>query len=363
MYKIIYPTKDATIYEKYSNRNTGIDEILELTKFTIGERYQDITDEYEYSTWDKTYNSRILIKFDLSDINTIPSKCYLSLIATEANALPLEYTLETYPLAESWVNGNGHYNDEPEITNGVSWNYKSGYSAADTWDTASYAHSFATINGGGTWHSTYHATQSFNYQSPDVFMNVTPIITNQIQNNIANNGIIIKHTDVNEQNTLTLGSIKFFGNETHTIYKPKLILFWDDSNNYTGSFNSNQLISNEFIIFISNLQNIYTQGESRKLRISVRDKFPTKSYVKQSSTVTSKRLPSTSYFSIIDSVTGINIVPFDNIGTKILTDDNGHYILLDTSSFSKKRYYKIIFKIIKDNEEQIIDNDYNFRIE
>ena len=37
MYKILYPKKDATLYERYPDRNTSIDQILELTKLTIGE--------------------------------------------------------------------------------------------------------------------------------------------------------------------------------------------------------------------------------------------------------------------------------------------------------------------------------------
>ena len=61
MYKILYPTSDATIYSQYPNRNTGVDQILELGKITEGAPSL-VGDSSVYA--DATYNSRILIKFD-----------------------------------------------------------------------------------------------------------------------------------------------------------------------------------------------------------------------------------------------------------------------------------------------------------
>lgn len=364
MYKIIYPRKDATIYERYPERNTGIDEILELTKFAVGEPHDDVISPY--ASWEHNYNSRILMQFDMSDlsgVDTGSAEYYLAMRATEAQALALEYQLEAFPLAESWINGNGHYNDEPEITNGVSWNYKSGYQINDEWNTGSYSHSYSSVTGGGTWNETYHATQSFSFESPDVWMNITPIGYQFANSLISNNGIIIKHTNVNEQSDEIFGSLKFFGRESHTIYKPKIVIFWDEGISYTGSFTNNSEISNNYVIYIKNLKGIYRQSENVKLRIGVRDMFPTRTYATSSTNVTERKLPSTSYFSIIDDVTGIDIVPFNTTGTKVLMDDNGHYINLDTDSFSKKRYYRILFKIINDNGTEIIDRGFNFRVE
>ena len=67
MYKIIYPDVDSTIYEKYPDRNTSIDQIIELTKYTVGERKDDVIDPT--SAWESNYNSRILIKFDVAEIS------------------------------------------------------------------------------------------------------------------------------------------------------------------------------------------------------------------------------------------------------------------------------------------------------
>jgi hypothetical protein len=37
MYKTLYPITDATLYSMYPDKNTGLDQILELGKIAIGE--------------------------------------------------------------------------------------------------------------------------------------------------------------------------------------------------------------------------------------------------------------------------------------------------------------------------------------
>ena len=61
MFKIIYPSADATLYESLPTYNTGIDEILEVGKrlSTSGENYLD---------------SRFIVQFDMNDITTALQK-------------------------------------------------------------------------------------------------------------------------------------------------------------------------------------------------------------------------------------------------------------------------------------------------
>jgi hypothetical protein len=64
--KHIFPASDSTIYERYPDKNTSVDEILELTKFTEGYPVEsNLEDEF----FPATYNSRILLSFDLSAIS------------------------------------------------------------------------------------------------------------------------------------------------------------------------------------------------------------------------------------------------------------------------------------------------------
>ncbi len=116
----IYGQKDTTIYELNTRKaqNTGLDEVLEVTKFFD-----------EDSNTVLTGNSRILTQFDLADISQsivagdIPtsSKYQLNLTSIDSSEVQSEYTLEVYPVSQSWSEGMGQYNNSPNITNGCSW--------------------------------------------------------------------------------------------------------------------------------------------------------------------------------------------------------------------------------------------------
>ena len=124
MYQLYFVDKDTTIYERFPNRNTGIDAILELTKIASGSK---INGEIQANT----YNSRILIDFNAQitalitaiSNGTIPpigkgvgsASVYLNLRSADASDLSTSYSLKAYPVSQSWVNGNGNYNDLPEI--------------------------------------------------------------------------------------------------------------------------------------------------------------------------------------------------------------------------------------------------------
>lgn len=370
MYKLLYPKKDAAIHELHPERNSGVDQIIDITKFAIGESYDDVIDPL--ASWGKTYNSRILMQFDLTDlqneiaqgnIDTGSAKYYLKLYSAEAAALQTEYTLYAYPLAQSWVNGNGNYNDDPEIKNGVCWANRLKYNSG-SWDSASGSVEFSTNSGGGSWNANYFATQSFSFESPDVNMNITPIVNAWLSGSVQNNGLIIKHSSEAETNYEIYGSLKFFSRETHTIYVPTLQVLWNSDNGYTGSFSTKTQLTESYTIYCKNLKSKYPTNTKSKLRFGVRDTFITKSYATVSEAVTEKRLPSTTYYSIIDVVTSTDVVPFDSIGTKLDMDDKGYYIILDTTNLMPIRFYKILFKVVDDDDnETIIDNNFAFRIE
>ena len=108
----IFPSKDATIGNAAVSEsvNTGIDEILEVTKVVSESGTTGIS------------NTRTLIKFDLDwisqSLNTdnyrisesiaksaIPrqsSQFYLNLYATKEENIPAEYHLAISPVSESW---------------------------------------------------------------------------------------------------------------------------------------------------------------------------------------------------------------------------------------------------------------------
>lgn len=365
MFRIIYPIKDATIYDRYPEKNTGIDQIVELTKNTRGAPYQSVYTEG--MPWPETYNSRILMKFDITPFQTIFSEnsilnydVYLGLFTTETNALQNEYTLYAYPIAEDWRNGNGNYNDDPSISNGVTWYWKSGEVTNDHWSTSN-GYEDTYITGGGSWHTSSIASQSFAFDDPTINMKVSNIVDRWLSGSISNHGFIIKHSTAAETDSDTYGSLKFFSKDTHTIYLPKLVLYYSDPV-YSGSFTSASLVANDYVIHAKNLKRIYKTYDDHKVRYTIRDTYPTQTYQSSSAAYDSLRLPTTSYYSIIDSATGITIVDFNTTGTKILMDDYGHYIRMTFANFLPERYYKIIYKIVQDGETKILDYNHEFKV-
>lgn len=376
MYRIFYPERDATIYEKYPSKNTGIDQILELTKIASGSRWNG-------QIQSNTYNSRILINFgtEITTLRTavnagvIPplgntsnsASVYLTLKAAEASDLLLDYTLEAYPISQSWINGNGNYNDIPEIKNGVSWYYRSSEDIADYWDTGSASSvgsgSATETNGGGTWivGSGYVASQSFSNESPDIRMNVTDIVNKWVTNDIQNYGFIIKRSLADELSGDNLGSLKFFGRESHTIFVPRLEVAWN--NTIFASTGSAEISSTTYVPYIKNIKPEYHRNEIVKLRMGVRPEFPTRTYQTGSYYLQNLRLPTSSYYSIEDTVTEEVIIPFDTMGTQIDCDSEGSFFAMRMDSFFPERIYKIAVKIERDggNDTQIFD-DFYFKV-
>ena len=325
MYRIFYAERDVTLYERFPERNTGVDQILELSKISSAS-----------GDFGNTFNTRFIVDFG-SQIDTLRSEIaanripalgnpssaasasvFLSLTAIESKELKHQYTLEAYPVSESWTNGNGTFSDQPEIRNGASWYYRNGSDTALYWNTGS-GHSSgqtsATNIGGGTWitGSTYEASQSFQNESPDIRVNVTDIVQNWLSGNITNNGFMIKRPFEEERDGQIRGSIKFFGRESHTIFVPRLEVCWDDSSLLTSG--SSTIQSNTYVPYFKNIRAEYRTKDITRFRIGVRPEFPSKTFVTSSFFLTGDVLPESSSFEIVDSVTDDIIIKDDSIGS------------------------------------------------
>jgi hypothetical protein len=159
VYKI-FPEKDATLYSISPSENTGLDEILEIS--TI----------YDNQV---TYASRPAIQFNQNEITDLISnkisgsawQSNLRLFLAHTSNIPLNYSLYCYPISESWSMGTGHYQDSPEVIDGVSWRYRTS-SGSSAWALSSFNNnvtaSYPTLQpGGGTWYTDVFSTQSFTY--------------------------------------------------------------------------------------------------------------------------------------------------------------------------------------------------------
>lgn len=359
MYKLMFPTRDATLYERHPTRNTGVDAILELSKITSGSAIDDAVGQFEY--WDTNFNTRILMDFDLSTIsqsivtNGISNpEFYLTIKATDSVHLPIAYTVYGYPVSGSWTNGTGFYDNDVEATEGVSWRYRHGLGSGVQWSVA-----------GGDYYSgsQYEVSQSFNYEAPDIRMDVTKIVRLWLSGSIQQNGFMIKRSNQSETDSSVLGKIDFFSKDTHTIFIPRLEMFWGNVD-VSGTSSISVVSGDDYVVYMKNLRESYRESEVAKLRIGIRERFPTLSYSTSSGYLTTNRMPTNSQFQIMDSVTDEIIVPFHDPGTKVHCDTTGNYIHIDMDSFLPERYYRIIFKIPSSDTltTEYTDENFTFKV-
>lgn len=372
VYKL-FPEKDATIYSEYELKNTGIDEILELDLAFNSDSPTGVSSSLITET------SRYLLKFPDSGISDIIDnkisgagyKAYLKLFVANASEIPVDYTLECYPVSGAWNMGTGRYNNTPETRNGVCWEYRS-QSGSNPWLTSSFATnvtasfistSYEQRPGGGNWYYNLVASQSFTYiTTKDIEFDITDIITAQHGGTITNDGLIVKNTDVNEFNSDIQFNLKYFSMDTHTIYPPQIEFRWDDATFDTGSSSSTITTDLNPVVTLGNNKKEFEQNSIQKFRVYSRDRFPTRTFQTSSVYLTNQYLPSSSYYSIVDINSGDVAIDFDTDYTKISADSTSNYFTLYMDGLEPERYYKVVIKTIIDGSELVIDDDYYFKV-
>lgn len=354
-------SQDASIYLQQPYQNTGIDEILEVSK----QYYGDTKDV-----------SRTLLKFDLSSIyNSLQSgeipvgefTASLELKLAEASEIPATVTLEVYPISQSWENGTGTRFDQIS-TNGVTWIYRNGDDTTSIWNddingiTASYT---AGTDGndtgyGGSWFLEPTISQSYSYVLEDVTFDVTEIVSTWLADDIENNGLIVKYPTQKEDDRVDYGTIKFFSKETNTIYQPKLKISWQEENLSTGSLSG--IGDKQYRAYSSNIKNVYKVGQKVSIKLLARELYPLKQFnpitsgnvYPQFEYQTGYLLPTESYYTIKDTVTKETIVPYD-ANSKVIIGTDGNVIRLNFTNFAYGRVYTLTVKTIADYNEEEFD--------
>ena len=369
--------------------------------------------------------SRILIQFDLESISSSllsgdinnSSKFFLKLKASSTSEVPLDYKIYAYPVSKSWDMGTGRYDTDGIGSFGASWYYNATQNTSSLWYsptastvtydfsdyllTASLGPSASFQNGGATWFynvpSTYSqptsntsssfynvssasvyissfcssslsgssliCSQSYSYNTSDIYMDVTSIVKGWICGCVPNNGFILISSLELVQSDDINSSIRFFSKETNTIYQPYLDVKWDDSTYSTGS-----LIPltgfNPYTVVVKNVGREYKFGSVPRINIFAREKAPLKNFVKgyqQSQYLSSSLLPSNSYYAIKDNESENFVIDFDDY-TKLSCDGTIHYFRLDTTGLPVERYYRILIKTEIDGEIVIFDNGNIFKV-
>jgi|TARA_R110000824_G_scaffold83202_4_gene208369 hypothetical protein len=376
VYKL-FSEQDAFIRSQYPAQNTGRDEILEISNING-------INQLSSAEGDLPAVNRALIQFDNSDLNniitnTVATSSYqvsLRLYLANAGNLPLDYTIQAYPVSQSWDMGTGRVADDPKTDNGCSWTF-AGESGSNRWTTTGFSNyvtaSFGSTVGGSTWYTGSTETfegdlldpesgQVFDYTSnKDINMFVTDTVRLWLTGSggIVNNGFVVKLDDTVEFGT-NFVSTNFFSMDTHTIYPPALEIKWDDSmvDNYfiTGSGTGSIVTSSAFISKFTNLQSTFEDSMIYNFEVKTRDTFPARSFQTQSVYLNTKLLPTSSYWAIKDAKTGEMVVDFDSNFTKLSMNSGSNYFKVYMDGLEPERYYQLMVQTIVGDETIVVDS-------
>ena len=376
VYKL-FSEQDAFIRSQYPAQNTGRDEVLEISNING-------INQLSSAQGDLPAVNRALIQFDNSDLNniitnTVATSSYqvsLRLYLANAGNLPLDYTIQAYPVSQSWDMGTGRVADDPKTDNGCSWTF-AGESGSNRWTTTGFSNyvtaSFGSTVGGSTWYTGSTETfegdlldpesgQVFDYTSnKDINMFVTDTVRLWLTGSggIVNNGFVVKLDDTVEFGT-NFVSTNFFSMDTHTIYPPALEIKWDDSmvDNYfiTGSGTGSIVTSSAFISKFTNLQSTFEDSMIYNFEVKTRDTFPARSFQTQSVYLNTKLLPTSSYWAIKDAKTGEMVVDFDSNFTKLSMNSGSNYFKVYMDGLEPERYYQLMVQTIVGDETIVVDS-------
>lgn len=123
-------------------------------------------------------------------------------------------------------------------------------------------------------------------------------------------------------------------------------------------------VNQPFVTVVQNLPSVVKSNSIIRVNVFAREEFPLKNFNRKtqfSQFLTTKYLPTSSYYAVKDNETEEIILDFDNY-TQINCDEQGNYFLLDTSGLPQERYFKILIKTEMSSSVYIFDRNDIFKI-
>lgn len=226
----------------------------------------DTVNKQQWTTTNIQFIDRSMLKFDLTEISKsivngdiVNPQFSLKVKVCNEYDLPITYAIYALPVSQSWNMGDGYLSDGgsdfgaswqySDNNNGTSWYSPSvtgmrpviDYITDPTLATASFGF------GGGNWHTSSVCSQSFQYESSDIDMDVTSIVNSWLDNSVLNEGFILVSSD----ELIPTGSgfiLKFFSRDTNTIYSPYLDVMWDDVSLAGGYITGSAAVTSSVVI-------------------------------------------------------------------------------------------------------------------
>jgi hypothetical protein len=319
----IFPKHTATVYERYPDMNTSKDEILELNKIVSS------------SLVVGTYNTKILLDFGLAELSAsnsasgiIADKYSLTLYTANANININSSTYQISDVSAPWSPGLGRSTHNPKTNVGVSWSHPS--SSNSVWPGDPNPHVGSSELNFGTFKT-------------DLTADVTPLVNSVKVSAATDNGILVSRTITEMADGNKYGYVNFYSAETSTIYKPRLGVYYDDSDHTTGSLTALDPSADYYVYQVNN-PGTYKINSTPKFRFTGREKYPTATYTASTAALV-EYLPTSSYYSLVDVRTGDTVVPFDTTYTKISCDATGNFANLKLSGLYPKRLYQFNIRV------------------
>lgn len=346
------PIQDASIYEEFDRKNTGLDEIIEVGKSASGIK-----------------SIRSLIQFDIESISSslsngtlpISTQFDLQLFVARADDLRRNEPVEIRLVSQSWIEGTGYFYQNTNVSYTSSREPSGGYFEIDgaSWECRESGSVWAVT--GSSFVASPSASFTMSVPVTDITANITTLVQTLVSGSIPNNGFLLKFPTTSETDTTRIGNIKFFSRNSHTVHLPCIIAKWNNQSYVTGTISGSSPY--DVIVRPRNLHSKYKIGESIRVNLSVRDRYPQKTFdTVYSAWSGDQRLPSSSYFSIVDQQSDVVIIPFDQY-SPISCDGTNSYIDFKIQSMYAGRYYKLMFKVIDSGYEHVFDNGYIFSVE
>lgn len=348
--KFITPTEDASIYEQYPTRNTGVDEILEVGKSrTI------------------SGSIRSLIQFSQAEIVAMDAAAtavgqsptyYLNLRIAKADNLTSNQRVEFYEATQSWDEGTGFLSQDLEnAKDGATW------LVADIGDTTwSFAATQSKASPGGATGSltTPNGSVIFGFEPNDVRIDITDTVNAWI-GGLANYGLLLKIPSGSEDDPKVTANFKFFSKNTHTIYPPTLEAVWNTQTIDVLPNCGLSLAPDEFELFIPNARPTIPTGSTTRIRFGMRPSQPIKTFSDAFRFSNKFYLNSGSHIGVQDAATRAFVVPFDT-GSFISADSTGSYFDLKVENMFIGRTYNILVRVQKPWGNEVIDTGHTFRV-
>lgn len=332
-----FPIQDASIYEEFPTRNAGLDEILEIGKANDG-----------------IYRVRSLMKFDIAAISAslangaVPPTAQFELTLNIANADSLQNNqlISILPVSKSWTEGTGYFYQETiQSPDGVTWlNNRSG----SAW----------TISGSDVLAGSL--TASLSNPLTDIVVDVTSYVVSWISGAVVNNGFEFQFVTSSESDPSNWGNIQIFSKNTHTIYRPTLVTKWNDQIMATGSLSAS--VTTDLLVVPATLKPSYRSNDIARVNVAARKRYPLKTFDTQFTLYNGlSYLPSSSYFSVIDDLSGKTIIPFDD-NSRLSCDAEGSYFIFRIQNMYPQRYYRVLIKVDHNGVTDTFDDGYFFTV-